>query len=309
MFMNTEKFISSKISVLTTFIFITHILIFICTINAYSADKPNKYAAGVKTTVSSGMTDSYIYYQPFLSAKIYLDRFTFSPIAARIQDYQLTDGNGNYEYVNINKAGTSLSYEINDTFEVSGGYYYNSGDASYILHDIYGELYYDTDDYGISGAYTIRNSGYNVNTMDISESLKIINIDYSYYPDDKSSLDLSYEYKSTDISNSSSLFTVSTIRGGYSTLVSDSGSFLAGLNIGRDSADYTILGVDAGISVKMFENLKLSVFYLGSYSAPDLLVTKKSGTKGGGGSPFMDPSKSGDAVISHTVSAGAEIYF
>jgi hypothetical protein len=301
---NLQKSSGLKI-IISAILFYTFIII-----NGSASAQENKYAAGIKVHSSSGMTDSYIYYQPYISAKIYLDQFTLSPIAARLQDYQLTDGNGNYEYVNINKAGTSLAYDFNDNIELSGGYYYNSGGSSYFLHDLFGEIFYDTEKYGLTGGYTRRNSGYTVNLADIKETASIINFEYSYYPDDRSSLDLSYEYKYTAVTGTSDYFTVDTIRGGYSTLLSDTSSILAGINIGKDSADNTILGIDAGVAVKMFDHLKITVFYLGSYSSPDLFAVKQNDVKGGGKtSPFMDPSKTGEAVISHIVSAGAEIYF
>lgn len=124
------------------------------------------------------------------------------------------------------------------------------------------------------------------------------------------SLDIAYDRSTIEFSNLTYEYNKNTVRAGIFIEVNERLYFIGGLSGGSDSAEYIILGADAGITVVLFSHVRLSgMYFFEQYLAPSA-TTMESAKKGSAGSgsggyaanPYMQSSKTGESFPSHRVS-------
>lgn len=274
---------------------------------------------GIKGYYSSGVSSSNFYYKPFADAIFYLPVVEIKPGFARYQHYQLTDGIGNYYYAGINQPGCSFSIDATDDLNIDAGYKYSFGDYDYSGHDYFADVSYDFEVITVSAGFEGTKNKYKVNSIEIDTNGYVLSAGIEYSISDSLSIDGGYDYSTIYFKNLDYSYTTNIFRLGILPQISKGLFIMCGISGGFDNADYIITGADVGISLKLFNMVKLSISYMGNYyiaPSSDTSTTtssKKSGSGSGSGSgksnPFLKSSEVGKSYFSHNISFGTTLVF
>lgn len=237
-----------------------------------SKTKPIKFQTGFSGITSSGNTPSNVYYKPFVGIIFNFKNFKIFPTYYRYQNYQISDGNQNYVNINYNQIGSDIEFFATDEFKIFTKYYYSYGDANLLSSDYSFGIDYDLTEHstvtliyeGSKEDYIFTNTTSNLKT-DIKYTNNTITTEYDYDITENTALDISYEYNTTKYNTLGYTYTVNTIRGGIIDSTFTNLIMSAGLNVGVDSSKYTIIGPDVRLTYKIFDTVRLKLFYLGQY--------------------------------------------
>jgi len=266
-----------------------------------------KLSAGVKGYASSGISETSLYYRPYVETGYSGELFSVMPSLSQFRDYQVTDGSGNYELINFFEAGCALSLYPWDFLGIDMEYFYSSGDMEYLSSDMKGGIVLDFRKTAFTVQYSRRNSQYSFNGADITAERNVLFFELNYYMKENRSIDLSFDRRSDIYDSLDYDYSQNTIRAGMSFVSDRSVIVLGGIFAGMDSADYAIAGADMGVSVRIKGHVKITLTgRISHYAAP--LSVKSSGSGGSSGSktnPFLQTSSVGESYTEKSASLGA----
>ncbi len=260
-------------------------------------------SAGFKIIDSKDENISQHYYKPFTELGWSGDSFNISASYYRWISYSVTDGLLNTKDIDINQTGAELSLYSGDIFILSGGYEYFAGDSSYSAHKFTGEFIVDFQTFEISIDSSLKNAEYEFNGT-IKKSFLTAGGEISFDINEKFSWDLGYQHESTDYKTYGYTYTKNSIRAGIFTMPLKKFFFLTGVTGSEDSDRINSLAFDAGLSLKLFDHLKLSTGYM---LTADFITSESVSTFGGGRRTSRKSSASTE--ISHTWNLSVSTYF
>ncbi len=265
---------------------------------------------GSKAVYSTGLTETYTYYTLFGEGSMDLNVLKIAANGSRDFSSQVSSGFGEYQYIGVNRASVKLEIMPFEFLSAGGGYYAGRGDSSYKLKEWDAFLRIGPDAFNLEGAYGASNSQYLFNGTEIEVTRKNVSIALSGDITDELSLDVSYERSALEFSNLTYAYVKNTFRAGAFFEVNDAFFLTGGLSGGSDTADYVIVGADAGIIVVLFSRIRVSgMYFFEQYIAPSPETTANSPKGGGGtgksssgGNPYVKSSNIGESFPSHRVS-------
>ncbi len=286
-----------------------------------SNDSQWDFAIGTKAIYKSGISDANTSYFPFVKAGYHNRYLGISSGVGRYVDYQITDGYGNYDYVNINQAELTLDLRAMENLDVSFGCKYYDGESEYSRMDYLVEISYAIEKISLIGDYYLAKAEYAFHSMDIELENWDCSIEVDYLITELVSINAGYTFNSISFSNLNYGYTKNIWRVGTLPEVYDSIYAAFGLSLGWDSDDYTLGGIDFGINAYCAHHIRLMVLYqFMYYQAPEGIDSGSVIRKGGGmGSspetktreinPYLSDSRVGESYSSHAVSIGITFSF
>jgi hypothetical protein len=271
------------------------------------------WSLGTKGFYSSGISDSYAYNKTNATGGISSEYIDASVFIQRYFHYQLTDGNGEYEYASFNEAGISLTAHLFANIFNLTGEYNCADDFNNLKRNIYtGIIEFDFSPVILTGDYSYEKFEYEMNSVTVENIKRDYSFQAEYSISDAVSTDLGYSRSELDFESLDSSYAKNIFRLGLSAMPSKYFFLMGGASLGKDSADYYIYGADFGITVKPYTHIKFSLTYNFSYyNPPSTDSSKKSGGSGSGGSgnPLLTADKAGDSYYSQVVSLGMTLAF
>jgi hypothetical protein len=282
----------------------------------YSEEKPEDstfnfhWSLGTKGVYSSGISDPYIYNKSNIKGEVRSDYLDISAFIQRYFHYQLTDGNGIYEYRSFNEAGLSLTAHFFQIIDLTVEYN-RADDFDNLKRDTYiGSIELDISPVILTGDYSYEKFEYIVNSATIDTTKRDYSIQFEYNVSDKFSTDLGYSHSDLYFNSLDYTYYKNIVRAGLAGTPSEYLFLMAGISFGKDSADYYIYGADCGITIKPYSYLKFTLAYnIAYYNPPVVESSKKSGGSHGSGNPYLSTDKAGDPYYSHVVSLGMTLVF
>ncbi len=276
---------------------LTAALVLISTIPA--AAKDGIYgSAGSKFIYSKDESISQTYYKPFTVIGWQGNIFDISVSYYRWISYSITDALLNSNEININQPGADLTIYAGDIFSISGGYSYMSGESSYAAHKATGEIMLDFETIDITADSSIKNTEYDFNGI-IKNTSITAGGEISFDINDNFSWDIGYQREFTDYKTYGYTYSKNSGRIGIIAAPDKNLFFMSGVTGGSDSDDIITAAFDAGLTVKIFEHLKLSAAYM---LTADFISSTTSSKKG-------SSTTSTDTQISHTGNISVSLYF
>jgi opacity protein-like surface antigen len=259
-------------------------------------------SAGTSLIKSKDDNISRQYYKPFAVigwAGSYID---ISASYNRWMSYSITDALYNIKEINIDQPGAVVTIYAGDILNLSGGYSYFKGDSSYAAHKITGEITLNFERVEISADSSLKNTEYDFNGT-IENSAITAGGEISIDVTDNFSFDLGYQHEYTDYKTYGYTYTKNSGRIGFVAVPMKSLFFLGGVTGGNDSDKVKFAAVDAGLTLKIFEHLKLSGAYMltADFISSDSTVSGKKGSS--------SATTSTETEISHTGYVSVSLYF
>lgn len=260
-------------------------------------------SAGFRTIYSEDEEVSQKYYKAFTSLGWQNEIVDLSASYNRWISYSISDELYNSMEISINQPGADLTIYVGDMVSVSGGYSYMSGDSSYISHKVTGEaaLYLENIDLYVDSS--LKKTEYNFNGI-IKKSDFTAGSEISFNITDTFSWDLGYLYEYTDYITYGYTYTKNSLRAGILTVPVKNFFMMCGVTGGKDSDNVITASMDAGVTLKLFEHVKLSAAYM--FNA-DFISSSTSSTSSG--KRGTSSSSTTDTELSHTANAAVSLYF
>ncbi len=282
------------------------------------AGEPNGFSleAGARGMYSSGISEPYYSYKIDTAAGFSAGFVSVLLGYVRHQHYQLTDGAGNYGYTDFDQAHAGIVFSPTRIFELTAGVRYSNGASSFRGVEYRGEasLYFGA--VSITGEYMSAGEGYELDGLDLENKRRLYSLEASLGVSETVWIDAGLDHDGIDFETTGAAYTKTTGNFGLGINPARPITMLFGVNYGRDSFDYTLFGVDAGLDLRLPCGLKASIFYLGTYyEAPPSVSINSVGGHGGGGvygrdaNPFLRSSLIGKSFAAHTMSAGVSFVF
>lgn len=273
-----------------------------------------KTTIGFKSIYSSGISDTNIAYKPFVRIAYDINFFKLEATGMYTINQQITDGMGNFSDINTWQGQIKTLLTIGELMDLGGGYSLTKGENSYTsrMYMANGSIY--IGDATIELDYNRENKKYNYNgTIDINNQTFIGSLSYDI--SDLMGYELEYHYLSNNFSNLDYTYNKNIVRIGIS-VYGDHAVYMAGINAGTDSGDYTIFGADFGLSKKFFDAMKILLAYTVDYYNPPSVTSTSGGGHGGsngggykGMNPYLRSSLAGKSFFSHSLSASLSYLF
>ncbi len=295
-----------------------------------------EFIAGAKSVYSSGISDSYAYYKPFGSVVFIQSIFNISSEISRYFNYQITDGNGYYDYIDYNELDLLIEASPFDWLTLGFEYQYSLGESEYKNNNYDIEIIFYYKMISLNTWYIRSDSEYDFDTDSIEQESNEYSVIFDYFYSDSISFDAgvtynnfyfdNFYYSNLDYNYNKLIFRIGTVIDIYSALF-----LIGGICVGKDSEDYKIMGFDTGLNFKIGEYIKLLAIYSYQYfNAPSVatttIITMDGSTSkqgmGHGSNPhsqsgsisersdsFLGITERGESYVSHILSFGVSCFF
>jgi len=255
-------------------------------------------SAGSKIIYSKDENISQNYYKPFAVIGWQGNIVDISASYYRWISYSVTDVLLNSREIDINQPGAEFTIFAGDIFSISGGYSYMSGESSYTAHRITGEVVLDFESMDITVDSTYKTTDYDFNGITKNNAITAGG-EVSFDITDNFSWDIGYQHEYTDYKTYGYTYSKDSGRIGILASPMKNLFFLSGVTCGSDTNDVITAAFDAGLTIKLFEHLKLSAAYM---LTADFINSTSSSKKGGS-------NTSVDNQVSHTGNISVSLYF
>ena len=267
-----------------------------------------------KGVYSSGISDSYTYNRSDAAGGFKSKYLDFSAYIRRYFNFQLTDGNGVYEYSSFNEAGLSLDAHISGTLNLSGDYS-RADDFGHLKRD----TYYAAADLDLTKVvfyadYSLEKFEYEMYSNIVKTERRNYSFTFEYNFTDSFSMDAGFRHDNTYFNTLGYDYYRNIFRGGITAIPTDYFFMIAGVSLGKDSEDYTVYGTDLGTTFLIYSRFKLFVIYsFNYYKAPQSSTSGSGGGSSGHGAgstnPYLSSDKIGEAYSSNVLTFGASVTF
>ncbi len=260
--------------------------------------------AGFKIIYSKDEEVAQHYYKPFGRFGWSGDYIDISASYYRSIDYSITDADFNTKKIDIDQPGADITVYAGDIVNISAGYSFFSGDSSYTAHLYTGELLLDFDSFDISVDSSVKNAEYEFNGT-VKNSCITADGELSFDITDSLSWDIGYLYEYTDYKTYGYNYSKNSGRIGIVAVPVKTVYFISGITGGIDSDNVKSAAFDAGLTIKLFEHLKLSAAYMCTAE----FITSGSSSLTGGRRGSSSSTTSTETDISHTGYISVSLYF
>lgn len=282
---------------------------------ADAASKPRIFGldAGIRGNYSTGVSTSSFDYQPFVNMYLKHKYVRFTAGLSRFQNFQISDGEGQFENVNFTQPKLALSLYPHRVIEFFGEYYYSTGDRGkhyYRSHEGAAGFFLDFEEVTLGTTVSRSKTEYHFKSDDRIDKIMIfVKLPYrpviralyynkryitrfedldmypelSWFVHDTTSLDAKYEYRESifeyvpeDYRYHHERYYSHTGRLGVNSEPWRYFSLRAGILAGKDSDEYIIAGGDIGVTFNILDYVKISSTYTPEYyAAPKVDPTKQ----------------------------------
>ncbi|MBN2039548.1 MAG: hypothetical protein JW864_05875 [Spirochaetes bacterium] len=239
-----------------------------------------------KGVYSTGMSESYAYNVTGIKALYKMDYLGIASYFNQYFNYQITDGNGEYDYRSFSEAGASLRIYIYKYFMLSGEYSRAEDLKELSGNNLSRNIYYVNIELEIasaiiSGAYSYEDFNYQIDSNEIESTAQDLDFGIDYYFNDSTGFDLTYTYSTLYFDSTGSDYIKNIFRAGCIYAPGGLYFLMAGVSAGRDSDDYNIFGTNISAAYYFHSHFKLIFYY--SFSYFDSTDASNSSTAGSGG--------------------------
>ncbi len=294
------------------------IVIFIFSLDHLYAAKKNHdidLSVGSKGVYSSGISEPYMYNMTGGKVSYKREYLGIGTSLNQYFNYQVTDGNGEYDYRSFSEAGASLEIFI-DKYLILSGEYSRAKDFNNLTGNTYdGDIEFQIADAVFSASYLYRDFNYEIASNDIELTGKDFRLGIDYYVNDSLGFDLAYSYNTLYINSLESDYRKNIFRAGCIYTPLKKLFFTAGAAVGKDSEEYTIIGADLSITLFFSSRFKLNFYYsLSSFNPPPAGISSGGSSTGGNSSkaktnPYLTSDKVGEAYYSQIINFGITVIF
>ncbi len=301
----------------------TMILAVIFLINVLYAEeeKPGKKAVSfvgslaTKSMYSSGISDSYTFNRTDATGGFKSPYIDLSAFIRRYFNYQVTDGNGIYEYRSFYEGGLSFEAHVVNAVNITGEYSRADDFSNLKRNTYYGAVELDFSPVILSADYSYEDFEYRISSNTINTEKKNYSFAFEYNFTESFSMDAGYKRDNTYFNTLGYDYYKNIFRLGLTVIPASYLFFIAGGSAGKDSEDYLIYGADCGVTFLIYSRFKL--FFLYAYSFYDPPRADTVGGGGGGGSghgpgktnPYLASGKEGEAYSSYIFTFGISVIF
>ena len=237
--------------------------------------------------------------------------FQFSMIEAvagytRYQHYQVTDGNGNYGYADVNHLKAAVTVTPGEMLEITAGYRYYIGTRSYNAHLANGGISVLLDSVTIGATFQWKMEKYEFMRSDFENYYIDAAASVGYDISDRTGVEAEFTHGREDFEGSI-LYYSNLLRLGFYHYPLEKFLVGAGITGGADSADYAIFGAELSLGWIPLEGLTISLYGFYNYYAYQgkESTTKTKVTRSTRVNPRTDPSLEGESFGSWGFSLGA----
>jgi len=223
-----------------------------------------KLKGGINGTYSTGQSPSNFLYTPYLNISCDISVFTLKAGYSRYQNYQITDGKGSFTEISLNNGSLYFNADLNDIFSVSGKIDYLTGSDKYSEYKYSAGGDADFDSFSISCTYTGSAAKYDFNGK-IKDTSQGINIDCSYEFNRQFSALIGFDYSTLSYAKVHNSYDKYVVNAEFEFSIIKNFSFSFGPKAGIDSANYAIYGAEAGVDLKVYEKVDLTLTYSNEY--------------------------------------------
>ena len=252
------------------------ILLFILTGMAAHGEKNWELNTGIKGSFSTGASETFFFYEPFIDSGYKTEYFSVSAGYSRDMNYQVADSNGIYDYLNIHRVnvGTGLTFIKDLTLNLA--FDYSVGDSEYEQKDYGFGIEYEFADFSILGEYSFGDTEYVMNSVDININNYDFSFEAAFYYSKMMGFDLSFVYLNAISDSLDYDYDKYIFRAGVLAEINSRIYLSGGLSLGIDSSDYLSPGADVSFSVLLWDHVKIAATYIYSYNlSPDGSVSKQ----------------------------------
>lgn len=258
---------------------------------------------GVKSGYSAGLLEPYWYHRLFLKGGYRWDRFNFTAGYSRYFQYQVSDINGDVQFIDINRISGEAEVNPGKKIALSGMLAGWFGQQEYRRLEGLGSIIYEGKDW----SFTLEGGGSSGTYMFNLTRQNFFNIDLYFeaarFLTDNFSVDGSYSLIYTGMEGAENIHK-HLFRGGISLIPLRYAYFFSGATVSLDSDNFLNLGLDIGGSIYIFRYVKLTGTYLLSYGSSFTSDDNAS---------FPGPSSGGAAdtekYFSHRILLGASLKY
>lgn len=232
------------------------------------------------------------YFKPFAVAGWSGDLFDVNASYYRWISYTVTDELLNTREIDIHQPGIEVSLYPGDITSLDLGYSYFTGDSSYTAHRLEAGLMFDLEKSDISFDYSMKSCRYDFGATieNISQNAAA---ELSFDISESLSWDLAYDYERTGYTSYGYIYNKHTVRGGLLYIMSQDCFILGGISGSVDSNDVAGAMADAGLTLKLYDHVKLAAIYM-------LTMEFVENTVSGGG-----PGSSASSIDTSVVHTGS----
>ncbi|MGL4369829.1 MAG: hypothetical protein ACRCUT_09195, partial [Spirochaetota bacterium] len=206
--------------------------------------------AGIKSIIAYDELGGRSYLKPFASAGITSSKIDAAGEYFFWKGYTITYALFNEKEIDIHQTGGNLTVYPSDIINISGSYYYFSGDLSYSGHKFTGLIDLYLTGWSVSAEYSGKLYSYDY-TGEVKNAVHSMSITPEYGITDNLSIDLSYECTYTDYKSYGYTVTGHTLRAGLAGSAPKSIFILGGLSTSMDTNDLFSAGADCSVSWKI----------------------------------------------------------
>lgn len=299
-----------------------------------------RFTPGAKAVNSAGISETNTYYKPEIRAGIYTEHISLYSGISRYFNYQITNGYGEYEYIDINEANAGLDLYPFEHLNLSFEYRYRDGESEYIKKEIFSSIELPFEKVSLIGDFSIDTEEYSFADLPVKIKSNQYSFELDYFPFRRLDIDLSYTHSNIYFTNLDFDYYKRVVRLGIVPELADSFFLIGGLSMGKDSDDYMIYGFDTGINWRINKNLKIQALYIFTYyMAPsdstegtdsadagksktsNLSAYANQSNKSSGpnqnnppsganqSNPFLEPEKIGESYSSRKISLGISFIY
>jgi len=216
------------------------------------------FSTGLNCIVSRGLTESYLYYKPHVSAGYKWNPVKISAGYERYIRYQISDSSGMHDYIGVNNINGEIGLNPAEGIDINfkGEFIFGESDYSSMYFSPGIEFEYGNSLFTVEGAFS--KTSYNLNLEKTENRSYDFYIEGAYYFSNDLSSDLSYTYQYNDTVSQDYIYQSHTLRAGMVAGLFDNFFAVGGIKAGLDTSDYLKLGADAGFNIYLFDHLKFS---------------------------------------------------
>lgn len=272
---------------------------FFATVPLYAVEGLNA-SAGFKYIYSKDENVLQDYYKIFSGAGWSGDLFDTNAAYYRWISYSVTDQLLNTKEIGIHQPEFEISVNPGDIISLDLGYSFFTGDSSYTAHRYSSGLLLDFEKTDLSVDYSFKECEYEFGAV-IRNLSHNAGAELSLDITDDLSWDVAYNYERTDYRAYGYVYNKHTGRIGLLYIISVNCFIMGGVSGSRDSSDVVSAMADAGLTVKLYDHVKLGAIYM--FTA-EFYRSTTSETAG----PGSKSETSLEADVNHTGSISISLY-
>ncbi|MBN1532892.1 MAG: hypothetical protein JXA20_09535 [Spirochaetes bacterium] len=274
--------------------------------------------AGTAGSYSAGVSEDHYQARLFADATYETSLFRIAAQYTWYNHYQLSDGFGNFDHVDLNRAGLEAELNPAEWVHLNAGYRFTIGSRSYESHQYYGEASLFYRDASLTVSYVGKKERYTYNWIRHLNDYTEISGEIGYDFTERFGMEIDYTYSRDDYRSAGADYRKNMFHLGASGKAAEPLFITGGAAVGYDSSNYRLYSLDIGATLRVSEALKIDLFGMYTYyqsvsSGTSSGSGRRSGSASssglaggqGGRNPYLSASRLGESFSGWDVSVSA----